>query len=91
MAAERSPLQKVCLQYGIDCRALSNSYTLSRFLRENGQADMASNVEIAVARAKTVARQKYFANRKALQPDWKDWDEESAENNVLLLEGWPHD
>jgi hypothetical protein len=74
--AERSPLQKVCLQYGTDCRVLSNSHTLARFLRENGQPDMASNVEIAMARAKTVARQKYFTNRKALQPDWKDWDEQ---------------
>lgn len=87
--AERSPLQKVCMQYGIDCRALSNSYTLSRFLRENGQPDMASNVEIAMARAKTVARQKYFANRKALQPDWKDWDQEYAEHHAQFLRDYP--
>lgn len=86
MAAERSPLQKVCLQYGLDYRALSNSYTLARFLRENGQPDMASNVEIALARAKSVARQKYFTNRKVLQPDWKNWDEVIAESNEQLLQ-----
>jgi hypothetical protein len=74
MAREQSPLQKVCMQYGKDCFALSNTWTLARFLRENGQVELANNVEIAINRARLIAKQNYFNNRKALQPDWKDWD-----------------
>jgi hypothetical protein len=76
---EQSPLQKVCMQYGKDCFAMGNTWTLSRFLRANGQHDVANNVEIALMRAKSIARANYFARRKELQPDWKDWDAQMAE------------
>lgn len=76
---EQSPLQKVCMQYGKDCFAMGNTWTLIRFLRANGQHDVANNVEIALMRAKTIARANYFARRKELQPDWKDWDVQMAE------------
>lgn len=76
---EQSPLQKVCMQYGKDCFAMSNTWTLIRFLRANGQGDVANNVEIALQRAKSIARANYFAKRKELQPDWKDWDTQMAE------------
>lgn len=74
MAKQQSPLQQVCMQYGKDCFRLSNSYELARFLRENGQEGMAMAVDAAIYRAKAIARRNYFNNRKALQPDWKDWD-----------------
>lgn len=76
---EQSPLQKVCMQYGKDCFAMGNTWTLIRFLKANGQSDVAHNVEIALGRAKTIARANYFARRKELQPDWKDWDAQMAE------------
>ena len=76
---EQSPLQKVCMQYGKDCFAMGNTWTLIRFLRANGQHDVANNVEIALMRAKSIARANYFARRKELQPDWKDWDAQMAE------------
>ena len=77
---ERKPqteLQKVCLQYGKDCWAFSNSYTLARFLRENGQPILASAVEDATYHAKEIAKRRYFEGRKALQPDWEDWSARS--------------
>ena len=77
--AERSPLQKVCLQYGKDCFAMSNTWALIQFLKANGQRATASQVEAALSRAKTIARANYFARRKELQPDWKDWDAQMAE------------
>lgn len=73
----QTELQKVCLQYGKDCWTFSNSHTLARFLRENGQPDPANNVEIAMNRAKEIAKRRYFAGRKAIQPDWEDWSERS--------------
>lgn len=76
---EQSPLQKVCMQYGKDCFAISNTWALIQFLRANGQHDVAHNVEIALSRAKTIARANYFARRKELQPDWKDWDTQRTE------------
>lgn len=76
---EQSPLQKVCMQYGKDCRALSNSYLLADYLRKNDSRDLASAVETAIARARTIARESYFAKRKELQPDWKDWKEQMDE------------
>lgn len=76
---EQSPLQKVCMQYGKDCFAIGNTWTLIRFLRANGQHDVANNVEIALTRAKSIARANYFTRRKELQPDWKDWDAQMAE------------
>lgn len=77
---EQSPLQKVCMQYGRDHFRLSNSYDLARFLRENGQAELAFAVDAAIYEAKNIARQNYFKNRKALQPDWKDWNEQIRES-----------
>lgn len=79
MAREQSPLQKVCMQYGRDHFRLSNSYELARFLRENGQHTDANAVEYAINQAKQLARLNYFKNRKALQPDWKDWNEQRKE------------
>lgn len=76
---EQSPLQKVCMQYGKDCFAMGNTWTLIRFLKANGQHATALQVEAALGRAKTIARANYFARRKELQPDWKDWDAQMAE------------
>ena len=76
---EQSPLQKVCMQYGKDCFAMSNTWALIQFLKANGQSGVANNVEIALMRAKSIARANYFARRKELQPDWKDWDAQVAE------------
>jgi hypothetical protein len=67
------------MQYGKDHFRLSNSYDLARFLRENGQEATALSVEAAIYRAKNIARQNYFKNRKVLQPDWKDWNEQREE------------
>lgn len=81
---EQSPLQKVCMQYGKDCFALSNTWTLARFLRENGQEEMAMAIDAAIYRAKAIARRNYFNNRKALQPDWKDWDAQREEDSNFV-------
>lgn len=80
---EQSPLQQVCMQYGKDCFRLSNSYELAKFLRENGLSVAAYEVEAAIIVAKRAARQNYFNNRKAIQPDWKDWD---ARRNASLAD-----
>lgn len=77
---EQSPLQKVCMQYGKDCRALSNTYLLVKFLKANGQEEAAKQVEAARFNAKRIAKENYFANRKALQPEWKDWFEQFVED-----------
>lgn len=69
----QTELQKVCLQYGKDCWALGNSFTLARFLRSNGEPKLADAVEEAMYRAKGIAKQRYFEGRKAIQPDWEDW------------------
>lgn len=74
----KTPLQQVCMQYGKDCRALSNSYLLERFLKENGFSAQAGDVGNAIAIAKQVARRNYFRDRKKLQPDWKDWDQQNT-------------
>lgn len=71
----RSKLQNVCMQYGKDCRDIANSYRLTKFLLENGQADLANNITIAISRARRIARDNYFKSRKELQPEWKDWNE----------------
>lgn len=76
---DQSPIQKVCMQYGKDCFAMSNTYTLCRFLRDNGQGDIANNVEIAIRRAREIAKRNYFSARKELQPDWKDWNQQTQE------------
>lgn len=75
-AREQSPLQQVCMQYGKDCRRLSNSYELAKLLRESGEVGAAQAVEGAIQYAKNIVKQKYFYNRKAIQPDWKDWNEQ---------------
>jgi hypothetical protein len=76
---EQSPLQKVCMQYGKDCFAMGNTWTLIRFLKANDQHVTALQVEAALSRAKSIARANYFARRKELQPDWKDWKEQMDE------------
>lgn len=76
---ERTPLQKVCLQFGMDCYAASSSYGLIKLLKSQGQTDLATNVEIALRRAKEKAKLNYFQQRKELQPDWKDWDDQREE------------
>ena len=77
---EQSPLQKVCMQYGKDCRALSNTYLFAKFLKANGQEEVAKQIEAACFNAKRIAKENYFANRKALQPEWKDWSEQFVED-----------
>lgn len=73
-------LQKVCLQYGKDCWELSNSYQLAEFLKRNGQKELGYAVQQAMSIAKSIARQRYFDSRKALDPEWKNWDEQNKEN-----------
>lgn len=74
-----SPLQQVCMQYGKDMRAVSNSHMLSQFLRLHGKKAEARAVETALETARVIARENYFKHRKSLQPDWKDWKEQWLE------------
>lgn len=82
---EQSPLQKVCMQYGKDCFAMSNTWALIQFLKSNGQHATALQVEAALSRAKTIAKCNYFTRRKVLQPDWKDWDAQREEHYQEML------
>lgn len=73
-----SELQKVGLQYGRDCWAISSTAGLIRFLRQTGRLELAEAVSSAVHTARLSAKAKYFRQRKKLQPDWKNWDEQCA-------------
>lgn len=74
-----SKLQKVCLQYGRDCWEQTNVCGLINFLRRNGKHEEAYVLARLAQEAKILARDNYFRERKKLQPDWKDWSEQIAE------------
>lgn len=75
-----SELQKVCMQYGRDVYRIQNVRQLAEYLEEQGYPSIALSVTNAYQAANQLAKTKYFKERKKLQPDWKDWDQQILED-----------
>lgn len=77
-----SKLQNVCLQYGRDCWSISNNPGLARFLRSEGHVEAAETVAHLIRFARSLAKSKYYRERKKLQPNWKTWEEQLREQQL---------